>query len=489
MLTVKYLTDQFKSLGLAPGSPDGTYVQVVPIVGINPISSTALTLRAENRVERLKASDDFVAFGGRIDERAELNNSELVFVGYGVEADEFGWDDFKGVDVSGKTLVVLVNDPPVPNPYKQAELDTKFFGGKAMTYYGRWQYKFKMAARKGAVGVLLVHETGLAGYSFEFVREAWSRERFLPNIPEAMRRANVEGWLSLDAAKELFAMAGSDFDALKKEAVSQSFRPVPLGITASINIQNKLRTVYSQNVIARLEGGDPTLRNEHVIYVAHWDHFGRDESSQGDQIYNGAVDNASGLAGLLEVGRSFRALPSPPKRSVIFIATTGQEKGLLGSEFYVNVSPPRAVAAINFDGLNVFGRTKDIILLGVGNSNYDTYVRQAASEQGRVVEPDPEPEKGFYYRSDSLSFVAAGIPAIYCTNGTEFIDKPEGYVKRVVQSWDDFHRPSDEVKPDWDMSGAVEDLQLFFKVGYRICQKPAEERPEWKPGAEFNTTR
>lgn len=491
-LTVKYLTEQFESLGLSPGSPDGTYTQTVPLAGISPHPGATLTLRSGGRMERLESVKDFVAFSGRVAESAAITNSELVFVGYGTEAREFDWDDFKGADLTGKTLVVLINDPAVTNPYNPSEFDAKFFGGKAMTYYGRWTYKFKMAARKGAAGVLIVHETGPAGYNFEVVQAGWSRERFVPDMPVTARKAGVEGWLSLEAAKRLFAMAGADFDALKKQAVSQDFKPVRLGVTASLNLRNRLRVISSQNVIARLEGSDPTLKDEHVIYVAHWDHLGRDEKTAGDGIYNGAVDNASGVAGLLEVARGFKALPVPPKRSVLFIATTAQEKGLLGSEYFVNVSPPKAVAAINFDSLNQFGRTKDIILIGSGNSDYNAYVRQAASEQGRVVVPDPEPEKGFYYRSDGLSFAEAGVPTIAWDHGLVFItDKPEGYIRQLVEDFnqDDYHQPSDEVKQYWDLSGAVEDLRLFFKVGYRLCQMPAKERREWSPGAEFTNSR
>jgi len=491
-LTVNYLTEQFKKIGLTPGNTDGTYVQKVPLVGITPDPHVSLTFTKGGRQRTLKYPDEFVAWTKRVVEQAGLSSSELVFVGYGVVAPEFNWDDYKGLDVKGKTLVVLVNDPPVPDPNNPGALDPNVFGGNAMTYYGRWTYKFEIAAQKGAAGALVVHETGPAGYPYEVVKGNTGEKFDLVTPDKNMSRVAVEGWITLDQARQLLAMSGQDFDALKKQAATREFKPVPLGTTASITLHNKLRTVDSRNVIATLEGSDPALKNEYIIYSAHWDHLGRGEPVNGDDIYNGAVDNASGTAALIEMARAFTTLPSPPRRSVLFLALTAEEQGLLGSQYYA-VTPIHALektlANINIDVINVHGRTKDFTVIGLGNSDLDDYVRAAAAEQGREIRPDPEPEKGFYYRSDHFNFAKLGVPALDPDDGVEFVGKPADYGKRVRDNWtaNIYHKPQDDVKSDWDLSGAVEDLQLLWTVGYRVAQ--AEKYPEWKPGTEFKAIR
>jgi Zn-dependent M28 family amino/carboxypeptidase len=482
--TVTYLVDQFRKLGLAPANTDGTYVQKVPLVGITPDPSMALTFRKGSASQALTFKDDFVAWTKRVSETASLDDSELVFVGYGVEAPEFTWNDYKGVDLKGKTMVVLINDPPVPDP--------KMFGGKAMTYYGRWTYKFETGARKGAAGILIVHETGPAGYPFSVLQNS-SGERFDLVTPDKnMGRASVEGWISLDRAKQLFAMAGQDFEALKARAATREFAPVPLGVTASVRVRNTLRTVDSQNVVAKLEGSDPKLKDEYVVYTAHWDHLGVGPEIKGDRIYNGAHDNASGTAALIEIARAFTKAAPPPKRSVLFLAVTAEEQGLLGSQYY-SVAPiyplARTLANINMDGMNMHGRTKDIVVIGFGASDLDDYLVQAAAEQERTVKPDPESEKGFYYRSDHFNFAKQGVPALYTDEGIEFVGKPAGYGMKVREQYnkEDYHQPSDEMKPDWDPTGAADDAQLFFVVGYRVAN--AATYPEWKPGNEFRSVR
>jgi len=416
----------------------------------------------------------------------------MVFVGYGVVAPEFNWDDYKGLDVKGKTLVMLVNDPPVPDPNNASELDPKTFGGKAMTYYGRWTYKYEIGAQKGAAGVLIVHETGPAGYPFEVVQSKVTEQFDLVTPDKNMGRASIEGWITLDRGKKLLKMAGQDFDALKKQAATRDFKPVPLGVTASMALHNKLRTIDSKNVVARLEGGDPTLKDEYVVYTAHWDHLGIGPAVNGDRIYNGAKDNAVGTAGLLEIARAFTKLPAPPKRSILFVSVTAEEQGLLGSQYY-SVTPlyplAKTLANINIDGLNVHGRTRDLTLIGFGASELDDYVSDAAGEQGRVVRPDPEPEKGFYYRSDHFNFAKQGVPALDPDEGIEFIGKPPEYGKNVRDDYTEhnYHKPSDEVRPDWDLSGAGEDLELLFAVGYRVAQ--ADRFPQWRPGNEFKAKR
>ena len=491
-LTVKYLQDEFTRLGLKPGNTDGTYIQKVPLVGITGAQARPLRVTKGGRTETFKWSNDVVAWTKRVADGAAIENSELVFVGYGVDAPEFNWNDFKDVDVKGKTIVILVNDPGVPDPSDPSKLDPRTFGGDAMTYYGRWTYKYEEAARRGAAGALIVHEEKPAGYPYSVV-QGFLGERFDLVTPDKnMKRAAIEGWLSLDAAKRIFAMAGQDFDALKKQAITRDFKPVPLGMTASLGVRNTLRTIDSRNVIAKLEGSDPELKNDYVVYTAHWDHLGVGAPVNGDRIYNGALDNASGVAGLLEVARAFTQVQPQPKRSVLFLMVTAEEQGLLGSEYYA-VTPlyplQKTAANINIDGLNQWGRTKDITVIGMGASDLDDYLRDAAASQQRTLRPDPEAEKGFYYRSDHFNFAKQGVPALYTDSGVDFIGKPADYGKQKREEYNkvDYHAPSDEVKPDWDLSGGVEDMQLMFMVGYKVANE--DRFPEWKQGNEFRAKR
>ena len=491
-LTVAYLQMRFAQLGLKPGNPDGTFIQKVPLVGITGTEATPLTFTKGTKTLPVKWKDEVVAWSRHVAPAASVAGSDVVFVGYGVEAPEYNWNDFKDVDVKGKTIIVLVNDPPVPDPANASGLDAKTFGGKAMTYYGRWTYKFEQGARKGAAAILLVHETGPAGYPFGVVQGNLN-ERFDLVAPDKnMGRASIEGWLTLDAAKKLFALGGQDFDALKTQAISREFKPVPLGVKAGMGVANTLRTIDSRNVVAKLEGSDPTLKDEYVVYTAHWDHLGIGAPVNGDNIYNGALDNATGIATVLEIAKALKGIQPQPKRSILFLMVTAEEKGLLGSEYYA-VTPlyplAKTVAAINIDGINQWGRTKDISVIGLGASDLDDYLRQAAQEQGRTITPDPEPEKGYYYRSDHFNFAKQGVPALDPDAGVEYIGKsPEwGRTKREEYTAKDYHAPSDQVKPDWDLSGAVEDAQLLMAVGYRVAN--ADRLPEWKPGNEFKAKR
>jgi Zn-dependent M28 family amino/carboxypeptidase len=491
-LTVNYLVDQFRKLGLKAGNSDGTFLQKVPLVGITA-SPAPLVLKKGSVEKQLQWKDDVVAWTKHVAPTASLDDSELVFVGYGVVAPEYNWDDYKGLDVTGKTLVMLINDPPVADPSNAAELDPKTFGGKAMTYYGRWTYKYEIGAQKGAAGVLIIHETGPAGYPFTVVQGSNLREKFDLVTPDKnMGRVSIEGWMTLDQGRNLLEMGGQDFDTLKAVAATREFKPVPLGVHASMTIHNKLRTVASRNVVARLEGHDPTLKNQYVVYTAHWDHLGIGPAVNGDSIYNGAKDNAVGTAGLIEIARAFTRLPSPPKRSILFLAVTAEEQGLLGSQYYAEIPiyPLAATLAnINMDGLNVNGRTRDLTLVGYGASDLDDYTRDAAGEQGRVIRPDPEPEKGLYYRSDHFNFAKQGVPALDPDEGIEFVGKPAEFGERVRNDYTehDYHKPSDVVKPDWDLSGAREDLKVLFAVGYRVAE--ADKFPEWKTGNEFKAKR
>jgi Zn-dependent M28 family amino/carboxypeptidase len=492
--TVAYLIEQFKAFGLKPGNQDGTFVQKVPLIGVTP-AAAPLTIRGGSGGAApltLAWRDDVVAWTKRVTDEVKIDGSELVFVGYGVEAPEFQWDDYKGLDVAGKTLVMLVGDPPVPDPKTPSVLDPKTFGGRAMTYYGRWTYKYEIGAKKKAAAVLIVHETGPAGYPFAVV-QGKTGEQFAAVTPDkGMSRATIEGWITLDKAKAIFAKAGQDYDKLKAAAVTRAFKPVPLGVTASMTIRNTMRHVDSQNVIARLGGADAAGKSEYVVYTAHWDHFGIGEPVNGDKIYNGAVDNATGTAALLEVARAFTKLPAPPKRSILFLAVTAEEQGLLGSEYYA-AQPlyplAKTLANLNMDALNVEGRTKDLTVIGLGASELDDYARAAAKEQGRIVKGDPEPEKGSYYRSDHFNFAKVGVPALNADGGVDFVGKPAGFGLEARKRYTEerYHKPQDEVLPTWDLSGLAEDARLLFAVGYRVAQ--ADRYPAWSPGNEFRAIR
>ena len=491
-LTVAYLTKELQKIGLQPGNPDGTWVQKIPLVGTSVQGSPTLTFGKGTAERKLAWRDDYVAWTKRVAERVDLEASDLVFVGYGVQAPEFRWDDYKGVDLRGKTMVVLVGDPPVPDPAKPGELDPSTFGGKAMTYYGRWTYKYEVGAKLGAAGVLIVHETEPAGYPFAIVQGKTGEQFDLETADGNQGRAAVEGWITLEQAKALFEVAGQDFDALKKKAGTREFQPVPLGVTASVSLANAIRRIPSANVLAKIEGSDAVSKEEWVIYTTHWDHFGIGPAVNGDTVYRGAIDNASGTGGLLELARAFAAARPRPRRSILFLFVTAEEQGLIGSAGYAQhpLYPlAKTVAVLNLDALNVHGRTRDLTIVGLGLSGLDDVVGKTAAAQGRVVRPDPMPEKGSYYRSDHFPFAQKGVPSIHAGGGVEYVGKPAAYGTRIREDFirNDYHKPSDRVRPDWDMSGAVEDLTLYLRVGYELAS--GSSWPEWKPGAEWKALR
>jgi Zn-dependent M28 family amino/carboxypeptidase len=393
-LTIAHLTKQFENAGLEPGNPDGTYIQKVSLVGLTPKASGPMVVKKGGQTRAFAPNDEVVAFSRHVAAEAKIENSELVFAGYGVQAPEFQWDDFRGIDVKGKTIVVLVNDPPVTKA-NSTDLDATIFGGKAMTYYGRWTYKYEKAAELGAAGVLIVHETGPAGYPFSVV-QGMGRERFSLVTPDKNTgRASLEGWISLDAATALLKMAGQDYQKLKTLAATRDFKPVPLGLTASMAITQTMRMVESANVVAKLTGSDPVLKDEYVAYTSHWDHLGVGDPVDGDAINNGALDNASGVSMVLEIARKLRQMKAQPKRTILFLMVTAEEQGLLGSEYYAQfpLYPlEKTLAVINVDGINQWGRTKDLTVIGLGASDLDEYAKAAAAEQGRVLSPDAEPE-------------------------------------------------------------------------------------------------
>jgi Zn-dependent M28 family amino/carboxypeptidase len=483
-LTIDYIQKQFKDMGALPGNPDGSYLQNVPFVGITADPDMKLTFSGKGKPITAAYQKDFIAWTKRSVESVKLDG-ELVFVGYGVQAPEYQWNDFKNVDVKGKVLIVLVNDPPVA--------DETMFGGKAMTYYGRWDYKYAQAVKMGAAGCFIVHETERAGYPWDAVAGSWSGTQFTLQSPDKNAgHLAVEGWITHEMAAQLFKAAGQDFAKLKAAAVSKVFQPVPLGLKAQMEIHNTLRGLDSHNVIAKRVGSDPKLKDQYVIYSAHWDHFGIGREVKGDKIYHGAKDNASGVAALLEIARAFQQLKVPPKRSVLFLAVTGEEQGLLGSQYYAEhpLYPiARTVADINMDAMNTLGVTRDIVSIGLGKSTLDEVVEAVAKEQGREVKGDPEPEKGYFYRSDHFSFAKEGVPAFDPNEGIDYVGKPEGYGMKMSDEYtqNDYHKPSDVIKPDWDLSGDVQDCKLYFLVGYRVANDG--KIPEWKPNAEFKAKR
>jgi Zn-dependent M28 family amino/carboxypeptidase len=491
-LTVRYLVDQFKGAGLVPGNPDGGWLQKVPLVGITPSELTPLMISRAGQTYAFEEPSEVVAFSQHVQSDVRIAGSEIVFVGYGVQAPEYGWDDYAGLDVKGKTLLMLVNDPPVTISGGQ-ELDPEVFGGKAMTYYGRWTYKYEKAAELGAAAVFVVHETAAAGYPFKVV-QGFGGERFDLVTPDKnMGHAAIQGWLSVEAASRLCQLAGLDYAELKQRAVSRGFKPVPLGATAAMSFKQALRTVDSNNVIAKLPGVDPALKDEYVIFTAHWDHLGVGTPKNGDAIYNGAADNASGTAALIEMARALGKAQPAPKRSLLFLAVTAEEQGLLGSQYYAQfpLYPlSKTLANLNADdNLPMWGRTKDVIVIGLGASELDDYLREAAAQQGQRVGPDLEPEKGYYYRSDHFNFAKLGVPALALDDGIDYIGKPAGFGQQKKDEYvaNDYHAPSDQVKPDWDLAGFAQQAELLMTVGYRVAQ--AQRFPAWSPGSEFKKLR
>jgi Zn-dependent M28 family amino/carboxypeptidase len=487
--SVAYIEQQFKQLGLKPGNPDGSYRQAVPLLGMTPTPTFSYQI-GEHKVA-LRPGDDYVAHSSGAQTKVSIPQSELVFVGYGVQAPEYGWDDYKGVDVRGKTILMLINDPAIPDPKDPSKLDPSMFKGAAMTYYGRWTYKYEVAARLGAAAAIIIHETKPAAYPWDVVRNGGLHEQFSllrdgpdPDAPP------VPGWIQLDRAKEMMAAAGYDFDALKQAALRKDFRPVSLKGTASFQIDNVARTVQSNNVVGLIEGSDPKLKHEYVIYSAHWDHLGIDETlpgGRGKQIYHGALDNASGTAALIEIARAYKTLPKPPKRSILFLATTAEERGLLGAKYYAShpLYPLRAtVADLNIDGVNAWGKTEQIENVTSGHSSMDDLLAKAAQGQGRLVQPDSRPELGSFYRADQLEFAREGVPVLYTKSRSKFIGKPDSYAHDMVDHYvaHDYHQVSDDVRGDWDLSGAAQDMRLLFQVGYDIAEGAT---PQWNAGSEF----
>ncbi len=483
--TVHYLRDRLQQLGLKPGNGD-SFFQEVPLVRSVVRPDAELTVRGDGRTLRFRYADEVVAWTKRQQSSVEISNSELVFVGYGIVAPEYGWDDYEGLDVRGKTVVILVNDPGF------ATQDTSLFRGNAMTYYGRWTYKFEEAARQGAEAALIVHETAPAAYGWDVVRNSWTGPQFSLVPPDGgASRVAIEGWITLETAQTMFAQSGRRYGELRDRAATREHRSVELGVTASMRLDQTLDRSTSRNVLALLPGAGRA--DEYIIYTAHWDHFGVDSVRFPDNpVFNGARDNATGTAALVVLAEAFAALGMRPSRSLLFLAVTAEERGLLGSEYYASnpVYPlAQTVAVLNMDAMNIFGPMNDITVVGYGASELDDFVDRAAAEQGRTVRPDPVPERGTYYRSDHFSFAKFGVPALYPKEGIDHVDHGEDWTREHVarHTAERYHQTTDEYDPSWDLRGMRDDVQLLFTVGYRLAQSRAW--PNWREGEEFRAAR
>lgn len=482
--TVNFLEQEFQKLGLKPGNGQ-SFFQEIPMVVITAEPGVRLEIKGGKKSISFVYKNDFVALTQRVLEEVSLADSEIVFAGYGIVAPEYKWNDYEGLNVRGKTVVVLVNDPGY------ATEDPALFSGRTMTYYGRWTYKYEEAARQGAAGIFIVHETGPAAYPWGVVENGWTGPRFnLSREDNNMSRCAVEGWLQLETTRKIFASARLNYDELKTAAAKPGFKAVSLGLEASLTLKNSVKKVTSRNVVALLPGSKRA--DEYIIYMSHWDHFGMNPALEGDKIFNGALDNATGTAALIELAEAFQKLKRPPLRSIVFLAVTGEEQGLLGSEYYAAqplFPPAKTAAVINMDALNIYGRMKDITVIGYGLSELDQYIEAAAKEQGRTVNPDPTPEKGSYFRSDHFPFAKQGIPAVYPGGGTDSVEHGKEWTlaKREKYTAENYHKPSDEFNPNWDLTGAIEDLRLLFKVGCRLAMESTF--PNWKEGTEYKAKR
>jgi Zn-dependent M28 family amino/carboxypeptidase len=482
--TVAYVVGELRKLGLKPGSGD-SYLQQVPLVEILAGNDAALAVSGRGTVKPLAYAKDMVIWTKRELPEASLHHSEMVFVGYGIVAPEYQWNDYAGIDVHGKTVVVMVNDPGYGTK------DPKVFKGNAETYYGRWTYKVEEAARQGAAGVLMIHDAGAAGYAWNVVVNGRTGPQLETVTPDGnATRASIEGWVSAAAAQALFTQAGLDFGALTGAAARPGFKAITMGLEADASVHNTVRRFTSPNVIALLPGTG--RKREYVIYTAHWDHLGRQPVQAGGAIFNGAVDNASGVAGLLMLAQSFSRTQPAAERSIAFIAFTAEEAGLLGSAYYVEnpVIPLRQTAAVlNLDAMHIGGPTRDVMIIGSGNSELEEYLRDAALLQGREVHPDPYPEQGWYYRSDQFSFARSGVPALYAKAGLD--DSARGPAWGQAQLYDymthRYHQSSDKYSADWDVRGTLDDLRLYYEVGNRLAH--SRRFPRWYPNSEFRVGR
>ncbi|MCP4551807.1 MAG: M28 family peptidase [Bacteroidetes bacterium] len=482
--TTEYLKSEFEKMGLK-GANNGSFFQEVPMVEITFNPTKKLKLNAPLGVVEFNLIEDFILSTSHVKEEIVIENSEMVFAGYGIVAPEFNWNDYAGLDVKGKTVLVLVNDPGFETQ------DAELFNGNAMTYYGRWTYKFEEAARQGAAGVLVIHNTAGAGYPWEVLTNTADNKLFIQSEDGNASNCEINGWVTDKAAKRLFKKCGLDFKQMKEEALSGEFKAIPLKTDLNLRIDNQLRFASSKNVMAIIEGAD--LEDECIIYSAHWDHFGIGPVINGDSIYNGAADNGIPIACMLETANAFAALKEAPRRSVIFLAVTAEETGLLGSQYYVEnpIFPiQKTIANLNYELFLPIGRMKDVTITGYGQSDLDKYVAEAAAEQDRYTMPEPFPENGMYYRSDHFSFARKGVPSLFVKGWSDHREKGKDFAaQKVNEYWKTtYHKPSDEFDPQTaDLSGNIEDAKLFFKIGIKLAM--VNSFPQWAKTSEFRAIR
>jgi len=481
--TVEYLKNEFEQLGLKPAFK-GSYFQEVPMVQVSVVPDSKMILKSKNEGFSLNYKDDFVAFSHRLTDKISIQNSELVFVGYGIVAPEYNWNDYKDIDVKGKTVLVLVNDPGL------ATGDSTLFRGKTMTYYGRWTYKYEEAARQGAEAIILIHETNSAGYPWNVVLNgALVPHLYLVPSDKYESRCKMEGWITGDAAKKIFKQAGIDSSVIMK-AVANDFRAIPLNISVSMNMKSRQEYKSSKNVMGFIEG---TERPEEVIiYSAHWDHLGIGSPLNGDSIYNGAVDNGTSLAWMLEIAKAFTTLKEKPKRSIAFFAPTSEESGLLGSDYYTKnpaFEIEKTVANINNDMMLPFGRMKDVMVTGYGQSELDDYIANAAKSQNRYILPDPNPQTGMYFRSDHFSFAKKGVPSIFVRGNCDSYIHGKAWMQQKELEWikNNYHKPTDQYNENWDLTGVMDDAKLLFTIGLKLGNE--KSFPKWNTGSEFKNLR
>lgn len=481
--TVNYLVDQFKSYGLEPGNGD-SYTQDVPLVELTARPSETMTIEGNGKKVELAVLDEFVAYTERVVEQTSIDASELVFAGYGVVAPEYGWNDYEGLDVKGKTVIVLVNDPGF------ASGDSTLFKGETMTYYGRWTYKYEEAARQGAAGCLIIHETVPAGYGWSVVRNSWSGASLYLDQTGGAYQPDILGWITRDAAIKIFEASDVDMRNYAVKSRSEDFKALSLGLNASVGVSNEIKRDQSRNVVAKITGLESP--DEYVIYSAHWDHLGIGPEIEGDSIYNGAHDNASGTATMLGIAEAMSKMDRP-KRSVVFLAVTAEEQGLLGSKHYAQnpIYPPvQTVANINMDGITAWGPMKDLTVVGYGQSELEDIAEDVAIKQGRYIIPDPDPGKGYFFRSDHFQFAKVGIPALYASGSYEHMTKGVSYVDSLNKVYlnTQYHRPQDEYNPDhWTFDGMALDGTLLMEVGLNVAN--SQNWPKWKEGSEFKAIR
>ncbi|MCH9026629.1 MAG: M28 family peptidase [Proteobacteria bacterium] len=479
-----FLVAQFEDIGLQPANA-GSFLQAVPLVSLTASPDMTLDIEGPEFSARYAVGSQTTLSTKRVQREITLDTSEMVFVGYGIVAPEYGWDDYAAADVRGKTVVILVNDPGF------ATADPELFRGNTMTYYGRWTYKYEEAARQGAAAALIIHETDAAGYGWNVVATGWSGERFdLVRADGNQSRVAVEGWLSGATASEILAAAGLDLESARQMALASDFQAIELGLTASTRLSNEIKTLDSSNVAGLLVG---TKRpGEVIIYMAHWDHLGIKPNLEGDQIFNGAVDNATGTAAIIELARAFSAMEPAPERSILFLALTGEESGLLGSAWYAEhpLFPlNQTVAALNFDSLITDGATRDITVFGLGSSELEEYLARAAAKQGRVPVNEPTPEKGYFFRSDHFNLAKVGVPVLYAEAGVDNLQhgREWGVARMLDYRRDRYHQAADEYSADWDWGGVLQDLELYFEIGRELAAETTF--PNWYEKSEFRARR